>query len=203
MSKDLTTYAPIQPPDPHRPSELPLLPTWLVQLIAACELGSVTSHLPEKMMPSETQRSMISSHIAKLESLCQQLPKSKPRWFEEMKNALVSMTAALAGPAVDPGASGIAKQHAYEVALEDVPYWAIVEAVRGWYRGAYGDKHDYRWAPAPAILRSIAMIEANKLTYRAVTLQRVLKAKAKKEYTEEHRKEMLEKVSKIIKTKAP
>lgn len=41
--------------------------------------------------------------------------------------------------------------------LGDLPAWAIVEAVDRWLRGAAGSKHDYRWMPAPAVLRAIAM----------------------------------------------
>ena len=40
--------------------------------------------------------------------------------------------------------------------LADLPAWAIVMAVDQWLGGSAGD-HDYRFMPAPAILRSIAL----------------------------------------------
>lgn len=51
-------------------------------------------------------------------------------------------------------ATGKARGEAYREALSDVPPEVVSAAVRAWNRGEAGD-HDYRWAPAPAVLRTI------------------------------------------------
>lgn len=53
--------------------------------------------------------------------------------------------------------AGRARAEAYLDALDDVPPWAISEAVKRWHRGQCGDNHDYRWAPAPAVLRLVSL----------------------------------------------
>jgi len=50
--------------------------------------------------------------------------------------------------------SGRARATAYLAALDDVPPWAIADAVRRWHRGEGGGRDaNYRFAPAPAELR--------------------------------------------------
>lgn len=53
--------------------------------------------------------------------------------------------------------TGRARAMAYLAALDDVPPWAIADAVRRWHRGECGADHNYRFAPSPAELRSAAM----------------------------------------------
>lgn len=55
--------------------------------------------------------------------------------------------------------SGRARATAYLAALDDVPPWAIADAVRRWHRGEGGGQHaNYRFAPAPAELRGSVMM---------------------------------------------
>src|SRR5262249_31531039 len=70
---------------------------------------------------------------------------------------------------------------AFDRALSDVPIWAINAAVRGWYRGQYGDDHDYTWQPAPAVLRRLAFLELAKIRFRIRDLENVLHAKAERD----------------------
>lgn len=51
--------------------------------------------------------------------------------------------------------SGKARGEAYLEALSDISPSVLAEAIRRWNRGEAGPEHDYRWAPAPAILRLI------------------------------------------------
>jgi hypothetical protein len=53
--------------------------------------------------------------------------------------------------------AGKARAMAYLAALDDVPAWAIAEAIRRWHRGECGPDRNYRFAPAPAELREVAM----------------------------------------------
>jgi hypothetical protein len=52
---------------------------------------------------------------------------------------------------------GVARAGAYLDALDDVPAWAIGDAVKRWNRGEAGDGMNYSFAPAPAILRKLAL----------------------------------------------
>jgi hypothetical protein len=65
--------------------------------------------------------------------------------------------------------------------LGNVPYWAINEAIRGWYQGRYGDGHNYTWQPAPATLRSLAFLELSKIRSRMGDLECLLHAEPERE----------------------
>ena len=54
--------------------------------------------------------------------------------------------------------TGKARAGAYLAALDDLPPWAIAEAIRKWHRGEGGSRDcNYRFAPAPAELRFAVM----------------------------------------------
>jgi len=72
--------------------------------------------------------------------------------------------------------SGRARGEAYLDALDDVPPWALAAAVRRWNRGGAGDDHDYRWPPAPAVLRKIAVAELATLKPTVLHLENLLAA---------------------------
>lgn len=52
--------------------------------------------------------------------------------------------------------AGRARAEAHLVALDDVPPWAIAEAIKRWHRGECGQGYNYRYAPAPAELRQLS-----------------------------------------------
>lgn len=60
----------------------------------------------------------------------------------------------MAGSSAEAGA---ARGEAYLISLDDVPPWAIAEAIRRWHKGQCGADHNYRFAPAPAELRECAI----------------------------------------------
>lgn len=72
--------------------------------------------------------------------------------------------------------SGQARAEAYLDALDDVPPWAVAAAVRRWNRGAAGDDHDYKWPPAPATLRKIAVAELAEIQPIVLHLEHLLDA---------------------------
>lgn len=43
------------------------------------------------------------------------------------------------------------------MALDDIPPWAIADAIKRWHRGECGEGYCYRWAPAPAELRKLSV----------------------------------------------
>lgn len=90
-----------------------------------------------------------------------------------------------------------AKSEAYMAALEDVPFWAVQEAMRRWYRGECGAKHDYRWQPAPATLRELAQIETYRVRAVRRKMSELLDAEALIEFDETHCGVMREKIKSL------
>jgi hypothetical protein len=73
--------------------------------------------------------------------------------------------------------SGRARAGAYLAALDDVPPWAIADAVRRWHRGEGGGRDaNYRFAPAPAELRFSAMQILQPAKQTAAHLTAILNA---------------------------
>src|SRR5262249_42176250 len=87
---------------------------------------------------------------------------------------------------------------AYLAALDDLPSWAVAEAIRKWHRGEHGLEHDYRWRPAPAILRKLAQSEVWRLVARIQQLKRLLKAEPLLEFSEEHCADMRAKLQRLF-----
>lgn len=139
---------------------------------------------------------MIVQYIAALDAICARTPK-KDRGADQAMLVLISrMLMTLPGKRHEIDAE--AKAEAYAAAVEDVPIWAVEQAIRGWYRGAYGPSHDYEWAPAPATLRALALSEAWKIGGQAKRLQLVLNATGRPEFSEGHRAGMIERVTKLF-----
>jgi len=112
---------------------------------------------------------LIEQHVAAIDLIFQMTPENGAEYAEETTIAVSKMTMVLAGRESGDFASE-AKGEAFIDALEDVPSWAVQEAMRKWYRGECGAGHDYKWQPAPATLRDLAMIEV----YRAKSIRRRL-----------------------------
>ena len=52
--------------------------------------------------------------------------------------------------------AGRARAEAFLSALDDIPPWAIAEAIKRWHRGECGQGYNCCWAPAPAELRELS-----------------------------------------------
>lgn len=206
MAQQLALIEPIPLPDINRPTRTTSLPEWLVLRLAAAKPESKTVGgqyqeiitLPAVLIPTESQRSMISSYCRVIEDLCSQTPDSS----EDAERAVLVVTSkmllALASPKNSETGSE-AKGEAYLAAVEDLPHWAVAAAVRGWYRGSCDQTerqpHDFRWAPAPAVLRKIAFIEMQKVKGRAIAMRKLLIAEPVVEYSDDHRATMLDRIS--------
>jgi hypothetical protein len=90
-----------------------------------------------------------------------------------------------------------AKSEAYMAALDDVPCWAVQEAMRRWYRGECGAKHDYRWQPAPATLRELALVETYRVRAVRRKMSQLLTAEPLIEFDEGHCQRMREKIQSL------
>lgn len=218
MAKELAIIEPITLPDTRRLGTMSSLPAWVESLLASAatesrhngrqQLVQVTT-LPTSKMPSSVQRSMLARAASDLNALCAQTPERSADAAEAVLVQVTKMLLVLAAPKSTETAVE-AKGDAYMMALEDIPHWAVTEAVRKWYRGDCkhprhdkGERHDTRWPPDPATLRSIAWAEAYKVKGRAIALSRLAAAQPRAEYTEEHCAAMRDQLAKVLPSGKP
>ena len=125
--------------------------------------------LPKSLILGEEQKMLVEKHVSALTVVLAMTPYEDERHGELTLTAVTKMMLVL--PSREAGElAGEAKGEAYLDALEDVPSWAVQEAMRKWHRSEYGPKHDYKWQPAPSALRDLAMIEK----YRVMGIRRKL-----------------------------
>lgn len=215
MGTDLVAIEPIPLPDQTRPARMPSLPAWvalrLVSAVPAVQPDPQTGKyrevltLPAALIPTETQRKLLEQHVGALKMICSKTPE-RDRDAEAATLVIVTkMLLALASQRTsETGAE--AKGEAYMAALEDLPAWAVDEAVRGWYRGTskvldVKQPHDFRWAPAPAVLRRLGEIELFKVMGRALALEGLLCAERVVEYSEQHRAAMVDRLAGLFRPK--
>lgn len=136
---------------------------------------------------------LIEQHIAALDGIMTLTPENDPQFAEATTMAVLKMTMVLAGRENGDLASE-AKGEAFIDALEDVPSWAVQEAMRKWHRAEYGPKHDYKWQPAPATLRELAMLEVYRAKGIRRKLKEVLAAEPLIEFSVDHEADMRAKV---------
>lgn len=191
---------PISLPDVRRLDRMPSLPEWVDLRVASMNdvrmkvdtdgKRRMTVFLPCSLLLNPVERSEVESHVASLHRLLQQTPLDGDEW--EGATLVVITKLMLAVPSSQQSEVGAeASGEAFQAALDDVPTWAVAAAVRRWYRGECGEDdagkpYSYRWRPAPADLRRIAMQERWKVEHRAVLLRRLLDAEPAPEFDEVH-----------------
>jgi hypothetical protein len=140
------------------------------------------------------------AHISDLENCLRQTPERDDECGRATIVLVTKMLLSMPSAAMtEDGAE--AKAEAYMDALEDVPSWAVQAAIRGWHRLEYGDKFNYRWAPVPSELRTVAYLEAWKTKERIRDLTRVISADVLFEQSPEQESKMKEKVEPLLKIK--
>lgn len=87
---------------------------------------------------------------------------------------IAEMLLAYPGAGATPESSK-ARGAAYLYALEDLPPWAVQQAIRLWHRGECGERN-YNWAPAPAILRDVALQQIEPIQKVIAECERTLSA---------------------------
>lgn len=141
---------------------------------------------------------LVEQHISSLEAVLAMTPYEDVAHGELTMTAVTKMTLVL--PSKESGdLANEAKGEAYMAALEDVPSWAVQEAMRKWHRSEYGPKYDYKWQPGPSTLRDLAMIE----TYRVMGVRRrlndLLLAEPLIEFSPEQEAAMKTRVAELLK----
>ncbi len=91
----------------------------------------------------------------------------------------------------------------YLDAIEDIPAWAVREAIRKWNRAESprldGKPHAYDFRPSPPTLRRLAQIELASVRGRMIELQKLCEAEPLVEYSDEHRRDMLNRMQGLFK----
>ena len=157
--------------------------------------------LPSNLTLSPPERAEIDRHVAALKALCEQTPQANADC--EATTLVVVTKLMLALPSAQQNEVGAeASGEAFMAALDDIPTWAVTAAVRRWYRGDFGENehgqpYDYRWRPAPADLRRIALTEKFRVYGRVTTLQRLLSAEPLV-FSKEHCSRMRARLASVI-----
>jgi hypothetical protein len=219
MGNHLAVIEPLALPDRRNPAQMPSLPAWLLQRSAA--LGNAMQPdstgtyremavLPPALILSSSERRMVESHIDGLGTLLD-LDQAIDLRGKTLSNdqAHATMIAALCmkgGTKLDT-ASSDALTEDYLDAIEDLPAWAVREAIRKWNRAESpkldGKSHNYEFRPSPPTLRRLAQHELAPIRARILQLHKVLNAQPLIEYSEEHRRDMLERLQNLMREIAP
>jgi hypothetical protein len=159
--------------------------------------------LPSYLTLSPAERAEIERHVLALKALCEPTPQTDADC--EAATLVVVTKLMLALPSAQQNELGAeASGEAFMAALEDIPTWAVAAAARRWYRGdcgenEHGQPYDYRWRPAPADLRRIALAEKFRVYRLVKPLERLLAAEPRVEFSEEHRSQMRARLASLLK----
>jgi hypothetical protein len=193
-------HEPIPLPDLLRPERTPSLPVWLALRVASIRdvhqadpktgRHRLAPTLPHNLILSEAERDDIERHVRQLERSYGPTPADDPQVEGLMLIELTNMMLVLPASKQND-ASAEARGEAYLIALDDMPIWSVRAAIRSWYRGSAGKNeqgrpYDYHWAPAPADLRQIAMLELWRIKARVGQLRKLLLAEPLVEFSDEH-----------------
>lgn len=144
-------------------------------------------------MPTQTQIGSISKRGAQLDSALAMTPNDGRQYVEKAAMAIGKMLLTL--PSREGGEAAVeTKLEAYMAAVDDLPFWAIQDGIRRWYRGDCDKKYDCRWQPAPAVLRELAFAEFYRVKSIRRDLAKLLQAEPLIEFDEDHRTAMEAKI---------
>lgn len=213
MAQEIAVITPI--PLPSNPAQLPSLPGWLQQRSAA--LGNATQPdatgkyrqtpiLPPDLILTSSERAEVERHISALERftrLDQPFDLRGATMTNDQAHGVMIASLLLKGGAKLDQQSSDAFTEDYLDAIEDLPAWAVREAIRKWNRADSprldGKAHNYDFRPAPPTLRRLSHHEVAGVKGRIIEMQRLLTAEPLVEYSDEHRQEMLNRVASLFK----
>lgn len=211
MNSPMEVPAPFALPDVLHLEAIPSWPAWAVLRVASIRVVQQRSKkdgkfrevatLPANLIPTSAERADIERYLAGLRTLLAQIPRVDARWGQEMLVHIGKMLCLKPPRANEIGIEIIAE--AYLEALDDVPAWAVRDAVRRWNSGRCGlnprgEAFDYRWPPSPAELRRIALDVVWPLSRQHADLQRLLNAEQLEEFDEEHRCLMRKRLEELL-----
>lgn len=134
----------------------------------------VRKYLPAGLTLTAEERARIEGRLRELRAVSE-ADDSQPN----QKARLGLLAAMLMAYPMSGGSeeAGKARANAYLAALDDLPPWAIADAIKRWHRGEGGGKDaNYRFAPAPAELRYAVMQILQPAKQAVAHLEAVLSA---------------------------
>lgn len=158
--------------------------------------------IPAALILGSSERRNLEQYADRLADFLKRTPVESADAEAELIVLIAKMMMSLPGQKTgDDGAEASAE--AYSAALDDIPPWAVAGALRRWYRGdvkvASNElRPNFDFRPSPARLRSIAFFEASGVRGQIDGIRALLSAEARVVYTNEHRKEMLEKLQNAV-----
>lgn len=192
-------------PDPAAPGTIASLPQWVETSLDALEYAATVKggkmamawQIPESKCPDAATRAALHKNADALLAVVAPTPRNDADSLKATALIVMRLLKSTAGRALDD-LSADALVDSYLDSLDDIPSWAVKEAVRKWNRGECGDGHDYQWRPAPAVLRKIAAAESWKIEGRALRLRALAQSIPRPEYSVDHRQEMMERLRRLF-----
>lgn len=175
MAKFLAIIAP-----PRQTLSLPAPLTWLVGALGTCQWPGEQMRytLPSGVKISDEERTQTERHLSQIElAINPNNPDPETCWKARLSVLTKMLLAYSVGSSSDQASE--ARAEAYLEALNDMPPWAIGEAVKRWHRGNcnnLGFSPNYSFAPPPAHLRAICKRELEEYEALAARLTRLLAA---------------------------
>ena len=215
MGTQLALIETVPLPAISNPARLPSLPGWLQQRADA--LGSAVqpdSHgkhrampiLPPSLILNSSEREAVEQHVAGLGrflSLDQSITiRERVLSNDQAHGVMIAGLLIKGGGAKLDKASADALTEDYLDAIEDLPAWAVREALRKWNRAESpkldGKPHDFNWRPMPPTLRRLAQHELVAIRARIGRFEKLLAAVPLLEFSEEHCRTMLGRLQTVM-----
>lgn len=158
---------------PPTPADLKIIRYFPPDYVALLALIDGNEELPAGMSLSNEVRTRMTTQADRLAEI---MGDKRPR--DETKAVMVLLSS-FPRQAGNEGATDILYE-AYGMACEEVPTWAIEEAVRRWITGKCGAQH---WAPSPPELRVAADHVVKLAKGKIISLRRLAAATTPRETT--------------------
>jgi hypothetical protein len=150
---------------------------------------------------------MVEAHVAKLQSFLVLEHRIVLREAELTNDQAHGVM--IAGLLIKGGGQKLDKQSAdaltedYLDAIEDLPAWAVREALRKWNRAESlqldpRKPHDFNWKPTPPTLRKLAYLELWTVKSQIQRMQDILAAVPLIEFSDEHRESMIKRLQTVV-----
>jgi hypothetical protein len=181
MGTSLATVDPITPLARREP--LPL-PDWVSNLrrniISRVTTGDSITLRCATPLTAQQRNAIETAREAHAKQL-EQTPANFPECEEAMLNALGELMLARPHRGIDGNLRSEALVRSFGYALDDIPVWATLRAIRNWHRNevqSYDDPNTYntRWMPEPTDLRCIGKRYVKTVRERVEMFDDILRA---------------------------
>jgi hypothetical protein len=205
----------LQLPDVLRPERMPSWPAWVASHIGLLKIDEQPDPktgryrpiptLPASSILTAAKRKELERHAKQLDGLLKYTPDKDGQAEQDVVMAVTEMMLVYWSQTQTDLSVEARGRAMVTAALSDVPAWAVQAAIRRWHRGECGrnekgQPYDNRWCPAPAELRAIALAELHPLNERLNTVETLLRAEPRIEYSDEHRRRMRERFAELSRT---